>query len=154
MEDLKRTISLLFRRQGRERMSERDFVLSASMDLRWFPPKEAQRLLDLSVQKGLVTVVEGGVEPTFDLGAVEVPLNFVPTTEVLQDAGDLFERILDAIARAADAPIKDLAARINWIQDGMGIYVEVAALLAAREIEVDVSGFYPEVEARVREGRR
>ncbi len=154
MEDLKRTISLLFRRQGRERMSERDFVLSASMDLRWFPPKEAQRLLDLSVQKGLVTVVEGDVEPTFDLDAVEVPLNFVPTTEVLQDAGDLFERILDAIARAAAAPIKDLAARVNGIQDDMGIYVEVAALLAAREIEVDVSGFYSEVEARVREGRR
>ncbi|MEE9268615.1 MAG: DUF2240 family protein [Thermoplasmata archaeon] len=154
MEDLKRTISLLFRRQGRERMSERDFVLSASMDLRWFPPKEAQRLLDLSVQKGLVTVVEGDVEPTFDLDAVEVPLNFVPTTEVLQDAGDLFERILDAIAKAATAPRKDLAARVNGLQEGMGIYVEVAALLAARELEVDVSGFYPEVEARVREGRR
>ncbi len=154
MEGLKRTISLLFRRKGRERMSEREFVLSASMDLRWFPPKEAQRLLDLSVQKGLVTVVEGGVEPTFDLDAVEVPLNFVPTTEVLQGTGDLFERILDAIARAAAVPRKDLAARVNGIQDGMGIYVEVAALLAARELEVDVSGFYPEVEARVREDRR
>ncbi len=154
MENLKRTISLLFRRKGRERMSEREFVLSASMDLRWFPPKEAQRLLDLSVQEGLVTVMEGGVKPTFDLQAVEVPLNFVPTTEVLQDASDLFERILDAIAKVGVAPRRDLAARVNGIQDGMGIYVEVAALLAARELEVDVSGFYPEVEARVRTGRR
>lgn len=153
MEDLKRTIALLFRRKGRERMSEREFVLSASMDLRWFPPKEAQRLLDLSVEKGLVLVEEGAVEPAFPLEELEIPLNFVPTTEILQDTSDLFDRILDEIARSKTAPRKDLAARVNAIQHRLGVYVEIAALLAGREVDVDLSGFHPEVEAMVRERR-
>ena len=153
MEALKRTIALLFRRKGRNRMSEQEFVLSASMDLRWFPPREAQRLLDLSIVKGLVTLEEGGVEPAFDLEAVEVPLDFVPTTDILQDASDLFDRLLDEITRAASRPRKDLAARVNSIQRWMGVYVEVAALLAGEELTVDLTSFYPEVEAMMQERR-
>ncbi|MFQ5919084.1 MAG: DUF2240 family protein [Thermoplasmata archaeon] len=153
MEDLRRTIALLFRRKGRERMSEREFVLSASMDLRWFPPKEAQQLLDLGVKKGLVTLEEGDVEPGFDLAAVEVPLSFVPTAEVLQDPGDLFDRILDEITRSVSRPKKDLAAQVNAIQRQMGISIEVAALLAGRELAVDLSSFHSEVEALLRERR-
>lgn len=153
MEKLRWTIALLFRRKGRERMTEREFVLSASMDLRWFPPKEAQRLLDLGVQQGLLAMEEGGVEPTFDPKAMVVPRTFVPTAEVLQDEDDLFDRILDEIARTTSMSKKELAARINAIQGRLGAYVEVAALLAGREVGADVSGFYPEVEAMVREGR-
>lgn len=153
MEALKRTIALLFRRKGRNRMSEQEFVLSASMDLRWFPPRDAQRLLDLSVLKGLVTLEKGGVEPAFDLEAVEVPLHFVPTTDILQDASDLFDRLLDEITRAASRPRKDLAARVNSIQRWLGVYVEVAALLAGEELTVDLTSFYPEVEAMMRERR-
>ncbi len=153
MEALKRTITLLFRRKGREQMSEREFVLSASMDLRWFPPREAQRLLDLIVLKGLVTVEEGDVKPAFDIEAVEVPVHFVPTTEILQDASDLFDRLLDEITRASSRPRKDLAARVNSIQRWMGVYVEVAALLAGEELTVDLASFYPEVEAMMRERR-
>jgi hypothetical protein len=153
MEKLRWTIALLFRQKGRERMTEREFVLSASMDLRWFPPKEAQRLLDLGVQKGLLAMEEGGVEPTFDHKGLVVPRTFVPTPEVLQGEGDLFERILDEIVRATALSKKDLAARINAIQGRLGAHVEVAALLAGQEVGADVSGFYPEVEAMVRERR-
>lgn len=153
MEDLKRTIALLFRRKGRERMTEREFVLSASMDLRWFPPKEAQKLMDLSVKKGLLTIEGGGLEPTFDLKGVEVPLTFVPTPEVLQDEGDLFDRILDEVANAASVVRKDLVARVNALRERMGIYPEVAALVAARERDVNVSAVQAEVEAMVRERR-
>ncbi|MFQ5553263.1 MAG: DUF2240 family protein [Thermoplasmata archaeon] len=153
MEDLKRTIVLLFGRKGREGMSEREFVLSASMDLRWFPPKEAQRLLDLSVKKGLLTVEEEGVEPTFDLKAVEVPMGFVPTPEILQDAGDLFDRILDAIVRSTSTPRRELAARINAIQRGMGVTIEVAGLLAGREVGADLASLHAEVEESLRARR-
>ncbi|MFQ5907499.1 MAG: DUF2240 family protein [Thermoplasmata archaeon] len=153
MEKLRWTIALLFRRNGRDRMTEREFVLSASMDLRWFPPKEAQRLLDLGVQKGLLAMEDGGVEPTFDHKALVVPRAFVPSPEVLQDEADLFDRILDEIVRATSMSKRDLAARINAIQGRLGAYIEVAALLAGREAGVDLSAFYPEVDAMVRERR-
>lgn len=153
MEDLKRTIALLFRRKGRERMTEREFVLSASMDLRWFPPKEAQRLLDLSVKRGFLTLAEGGVEPTFDVKALEVPLAFVPTPEVLRDEGDLFDRILDTLAGSSSVSPKVLVARLNEIRARMGIHAEVAALLAGQEVGVDVSPLIPDVEEMLEERR-
>jgi len=34
MDDLRNAIALLFRRKGRDELSEKEFVLSASMDLR------------------------------------------------------------------------------------------------------------------------
>ena len=41
MDELRDAIALLFKRKGRDELSEREFVLSASMDLRWFPPRDA-----------------------------------------------------------------------------------------------------------------
>ena len=44
-DELRDAIALLFKRKGRDELSEREFVLSASMDMHWFPPRDAQRLL-------------------------------------------------------------------------------------------------------------
>lgn len=154
MEDLKRTLALLFRRKGRERLTEKEFVLSASMDLRWFPPREAQRLLDVALQRGLLSLDEGGVLPTFDLQAVEVPLDFVPTPEVLKARGeDLFERLVTAIVEAVGMTRKEVVARANALRAEMSIYPEVAALLAGQELGVDVSPFRGPVEETVRRRR-
>src|SRR3989441_11397846 len=54
MDELRDAIALLFKRKGRDELSEREFVLSASMDLRWFPPRDAQRLLQLGLETKLL----------------------------------------------------------------------------------------------------
>src|SRR3989442_10973414 len=54
MEELRDAIALLFKRKGRDELSEREFVLSASMDMHWFPPRDAQRLLQLGVETNLL----------------------------------------------------------------------------------------------------
>lgn len=153
MEDLKRTLALLFKRKGRERLTEKEFVLSASMDLRWFPPREAQRLLDLGLKHGLLTLDDDGVLPAFDLEGVEVPLDFVPTPDVLRGGDDLFERLLAAVAEGTGKPRRELAARINALRTELGIYPEVAALIAGMEEGVDVTPLVDEVEDVLRERR-
>ncbi len=152
MESLKRTIALLFRRKGKERLTEREFVFSASMDLGWFPPKDAQRLLDLGLKQGLLTREEEGVRPQFDVTGMDVPLDFTPTEAVLEEQ-DLFQRLVDALASASERPRKEVVARINAVQARMGVYAEVAALLTGEGWAVDLSGFRHEVEDLVRQRR-
>ncbi len=153
MGDLERTIALLFKRKGKECLTEKEFVFSASMDLRWFPPKDAQRLLDLSLRRGLVSLAEGKLRPTFDLESADAPLDFSPTAEVLREEDDLFKRMVEAIAEVSGQPRKEIVARTNAVQARMGIYAEAAALIAGQSMEVDMRGFYEEVEELVKQRR-
>jgi hypothetical protein len=83
MSDLETSIAMLFRRKGKESLTEREFVFSASMETRWFSPKEAQKLLDAAITGGYLQKKNGSVFPTFDFSKVEVPLDYKPTKEML-----------------------------------------------------------------------
>src|SRR2546428_6093964 len=72
VEELRDAIALLFKRKGRDELSEREFVLSASMDMHWFPPRDAQRLLQLGLETKLLESQGGAIRPAFDVAAVEV----------------------------------------------------------------------------------
>src|SRR4030043_536622 len=84
MSDLEKSIVLLFRRKGKGLLTEQEFVSSASFDLRWFSPKDAQKLLDISLTGGFLQRKTGHVVPTFDMEKVQVPLDYKPSKEVLE----------------------------------------------------------------------
>jgi len=153
LEDLRKAIALLFRRKGRDAMSEKEFVLSASMDLRWFPPREAQKLLQRGLETKLLEANAGVLRTTFDVASVDVPRDFTPTPDLLEVstpvAEDLFVRIVDAIASGTKSDRRNVIAAVNAIQERMDVELEVAALIAARKAGVDVARFLPEVEARL-----
>src|SRR5438552_3378965 len=153
MEELRNAIALLFKRKGRDSLSEREFVLSASMDLRWFPPRDAQRLLQVGLETKLLESRDGTIRPVFDVSAVEVPRDYVPTTAILAMPTpveeDLFLRVVDAIAAMTGMDRKAVIHRVNEVQEKMDVEVEVAALIAARQAGVDVAPFLPAVRARL-----
>ncbi|MEE9237064.1 MAG: DUF2240 family protein [Thermoplasmata archaeon] len=153
MEDLKRTIAILFKRKGRASLTEREFVFSASMDLRWFPPKEAQKLLDLSLKMGLLSLEEGKLRPSFDVEALNNLLDFSPTAEILKEEHDLFHRMVEAIAETSGHLRKEIVSRINVVQAQMGIYVEAAALISGQASGVDMENFYAQVEKLLKQRR-
>lgn len=154
MEPLRDAIALLFKRKGRDELSEREFVLSASMDLRWFPPRDAQRLLQIGLETKLLESHEGTIRPSFDVSTVDVPRDYVPTAEILATstpvAEDLFVRIVDAIAAKTKMDRRSVIGLVNGIQERMDVEVEVAALIAARQSAVDVAPFLPAVKSRLR----
>lgn len=154
MDDLRNAIALLFRRKGSDEMSEREFVLSASMDLRWFPPRDAQRMLQLAVDQDLLRSAGGILRPAFNLDAVDVPRDFVPTAKILDVAAPASEQafvaIVDALASATRSDRRTVIASINAIQEKMDVDVEVAALVAAYRAGLDVGRFLPSVAARLR----
>ncbi len=142
MGELETCLALLFKRKGKNVLSEKELVFSASMDFRWFTPKEAQSLLDLGIRKGLLERTDGLVKPTFDYKKVEIPMNYKPTKRVLTEDRDdvsLFARLLEAISATSGLTKRDAVARINKIQERLGVDVEVAALALAKEVGADTS---------------
>ncbi|MEM0343495.1 MAG: DUF2240 family protein [Thermoplasmata archaeon] len=140
MSDLQRSIALLFRRKGKEALTEKEFVFSASMDLRWFSPKDAQRLLDLGLTGGYLKKKDGNLLPTFDLSSVEVPLDYRPSKEMLDNVPkkhlDLFSEVVEKIVKTKAVPKREVVSRVNKKQELLGIDVEPAVLLVASDYGV------------------
>ncbi len=153
MDELRYAIALLFRRKGRDELTEREFVLSASMDLRWFPPRDAQRLLQLGLESKLLESHGGNIRPAFVIDSVDVPRDFVPTSKTLEVATpvseDVFVRLVDAIVARTSSDRKAVIASINGIQEKMDVDVEVAALVAARRAGVDAAPFLGVVKSHL-----
>lgn len=153
MDELRDAIALLFKRKGRDELSEREFVLSASMDLRWFPPRDAQRLLQLGLETKLLESRDGSIRPAFDVSSIEVPRDYVPTASILEvptpASEDIFVRIVDAIAAKTGTDRKAVIGSVNAVQERMDVELEVAALVAARQTGVDVAPFLARVKSRL-----
>jgi len=123
------------------------------MDFRWFPPKDAQRLLQRGLEADLIELQAGSIHPTFDVASVEVPLDFSPTPEMLEaptpNSNELFRRIVDAIVVHTGSDLRAVIATINGIQERTDIDVEVAALIAAHKAGVEIRPYLKPVEARL-----
>ncbi|MEK6851129.1 MAG: DUF2240 family protein, partial [Candidatus Thermoplasmatota archaeon] len=82
-EEPRTALAAFFRMRGADTISESEFVMETSYKLRWFTPKEAQRLLDIGRDRGLLRADAGNVRAAFDVEAVAVPVNYRPGPEVL-----------------------------------------------------------------------
>lgn len=152
MGDLETCLALLFKRKGKQILSEKEFVFSASMDFRWFSPKEAQALLEMGLKRGLLERTEGMVKPAFDYKTIEIPVNYRPCKDILKEVEpdvSLFAQILDAMAASTGQKKRDLVARVNRAQDRLGVDIEVAALAVAKDLGVDISPFLEKVRLEV-----
>ena len=139
---MRRAVAFLFRLEGGRALSEKEFVQFASYRLGWFKPTDAQRLLRVAQDLKLVELRQGSLTPTFDVAAVDVPVDFHPPAGVLDrapPAQDLFLTTLNRIVERTGADRRTVVAGINAVQERMEVHVEVAALIHARELGVDVS---------------
>lgn len=145
---MQKSIALLFRRKGKDSLTEKEFVFSASMELRWFSPKEAQRLLDLGLTGGLLQRRNGAVTPTFDYSSVEVPLDYKPARDIFENVmkknADLFSEIVDRIVKTRSVPKREVVSKVNKKQELLGIDVEPAALLVLSDYGLSVENAFIE----------
>jgi hypothetical protein len=148
MTDLERSIALLFRRKGKDFLTEKEFVFSASMDLRWFSPKDAQRLLDVGISGGYLQKKNGNVVPTFDTTLIEVPLDYKPSREIFEQLPkknqDFFSEVVEKIVRTKSVPKREVVSKVNRKQELLGIDVEPAALLVASDYGLCVENSFIE----------
>ncbi len=152
MSEIEVALAQLFNKKGKSSLTEKEFVFAASLDLRWFTPKEAQKFLDISVESELLALDGDKVKPTFDYKSVEIPKGYSPTNDLLQTSAKpkgIFLKLVDQISTEKDIPSKDVISQVNHTQDRMGIDVEVAALIVARQYGIDISEHIDKVEEDV-----
>lgn len=142
-EELKKCLTLIFRCKGTDSLSTPDFVYAASMNLHWFPPKDAQKLLEIALSEKLLKISEGKVSPTFQLLEENMELDYRPSSDLLKshtvlEKKDLFSEITEKIITEAKLSKKEAVARINKMRERMGVDTEVAALLVARSFGIDI----------------
>jgi len=135
--ELKKCLTMIFRHKGKEMLGEHEFVYAASMDMHWFPPKEAQKLLDVAQKEGLLKLSHGMLTPTFELVDENLDMGYHPSEDMLKshtkpERGDLFSEITGRIMSEAKLPKKEAVAKINKMRERMDIDIEVAALIVAR----------------------
>ncbi|MDQ2054206.1 DUF2240 family protein [Halobellus sp. H-GB7] len=128
-------VAVPFKQQGTTRLGEGEFVVALSLDRSWFSPDQAKRLIDVAAGRGLLAREDGEVVAQFEPADVIVPEDYEPDQSILREQS-AFERILDALV-AAGYDKQDVVAEVNDRQRRLGISVEAAAALYAREQDVD-----------------
>ena len=71
---LQQTLASLYKRKGKDIINSKDLELLASMELRWFEPGDAKKLIETAVSLGLLKETTDGLKPTFEFESMEIPL--------------------------------------------------------------------------------
>ena len=152
-DELVTALALLYKKKGKTTLTEKEFVFSASMDFRWFTPKEAQKFLDIALDSGLAESKDDSISLTFNNKSVNIPKGFKPKIEHLKRQPapkGLFLEIVDHVSKESGGSNKEIIARINKKQERMEIEAEIAALLVANELAVDISKYVKKVESEIK----
>jgi len=147
MEQLKTAVAMVFKNHGKREMKRKEFVLAVSMDLRWFPPAEAEEMLAQAERAGLVRSDGDAVVLNFSLEDVRIPLNFRPTRDVLKV--DVVRSLVEEAASQAGVEREKVFSRINQLKEDRNLDTGVAALIVAKEYGVDISRYITPVEERL-----
>ena len=151
MKELKVALVYLFQRIGKDVLSEKELILSASMDLGWFTPDEAKQLIDICLELKLLSEVDIGLTPNFDFNNYSIPIDFTPSNNILQL--EALEPLLFSTLRQIDSKTgfgrTIIMSEINKKQDAIDVEIEIAAILVAKKYEIDISGFLREAESEI-----
>jgi hypothetical protein len=158
MDPLVLSAAAFFRIKGKNVVTENEFVMSVSMDLRWMLPREAKELLTLLISEGHLKDDGQHIRPAFDVHATDVPLGFKPSADILKmkrtgvkkeaagpPAGDVLAELMEK-AVSIGLKKKDFIVSVNAVQKRMNVDIEIAALLMLRENGADISEYLSRVE--------
>jgi hypothetical protein len=151
MDGLREAISYLYQRKGTDILTEKEVILSVSMDLGWFSPDEARKLLDISLELKLLKKTEHGLKPTFDHNKFTVPIDLKPSKNILQleSQEPLLFSIVRSIEESTDQKRNIIMAEINKKQVALNVEIEVAAIIVAKKYDIDISGYLREAEMEI-----
>ncbi|MCL2786235.1 MAG: DUF2240 family protein [Methanomassiliicoccaceae archaeon] len=149
MDPLELTAAAFFRTKGKNVVTENEFFMGVSMDLRWMGPGDTKELISRLVSGGILEKDGEYLRPTFDVRTADVPIGFKPTADMLgikqksappaPPADGLLSELM-AEAESIGIKRKDFIVSVNAIQKRMNVDIEIAALLLLRDNGVDVTG--------------
>jgi len=145
MDELGLAAAAFFRNRGKNVVTEREFIMVISFDLKWMAPTDTEILLSALLDRGHLKREGEYLRPAFDVHAADVPLGFKPSSDIVKNLkkkrtadGDLLSELMSK-AESSGIRKKDLIVSSNAVQKRLNVDIEVAALLVLREKGIDVS---------------
>ncbi len=150
-------ISFLFKRSGKDKLTEPEIYLPLSLELGWFSAKEAKGFVAYALQQKLLEKKDGLLTPSFDVEKITVPVGFLPTeksfaiekTELKEEEQNSIDVIVKQIVEKTGKEPKDVFEEIKQAETEKNILPEVAVLLVAKEHDVAVNGYFSSVEKAI-----
>ncbi len=148
-------LAFLFNRSGKTGLSDAELYLPLSMELGWFPTKEAQQFVKYAIKKELVVKKDGVLSPNFALDTIKIPVGFLPSKKTFSETTDdkkgkdIIEEIISQIFEHIHRDKNEILEEIKKEGTDKNLLVEVAALYVARKHGVDVSEWYMFVEKAI-----
>ncbi|MDR0523816.1 MAG: DUF2240 family protein [Candidatus Methanoplasma sp.] len=156
-DDLDVCAAAFFRCKGKDSVTEKEFVMGVSLDLRWMPVRDAEALLSALIETGSVARSGQHIRAPPALMGMDVPAAYRPPEGLLAArrpakaapaGGDLLSEMIGA-AVAGGADKSEFVAECNRIRRRLGVSMAAAAYVALRE-----SGAGREFSERAREAQR
>jgi hypothetical protein len=134
MSELTYTVSMPFKRKGKEQLKDMEFVMALSMDLKWFTPEQAKSVLAEAKRSGLLKGDGELIRPSFDISKIEIPSGFKPQTVAIEKK-TVFERVIERIITNTGIEKRKVVSMINKKQEELSkqVVIEVSAILVAIE---------------------
>lgn len=82
-QDLAVCAAAFFRSRGKSVVTEKEFLMGASMNMRWMPYGDAERLLAVLIDSGVVEKDGEYIRPKVDVNSLDVPISYRPPAELL-----------------------------------------------------------------------
>jgi hypothetical protein len=145
MSELTYTVSMPFKRKGKEQLKDMEFVMALSMDLKWFTPEQAKSVLSEAQRLGLLKRDGELVRPSFDISKIEIPSGFKPETVAIEKK-TVFEKVIERIITSTGIEKRKVVSMINKKQEELSkqVVIEVSAILVAIENAVLVDDLIDE----------
>ena len=154
-----------FRACGKDIVTVDEFVMGASLELKWMSPSKAKVLLSLLESEGAVSCKKGYVRLAEGLDVVDLPMAYRPSPELIArldkpiepkkpaaepEAKDAFHVLMEA-AEKAGMKRTDFIQNSNRIQKRLDIDIGAAALIVLRDGGVDIAPYADMVYAGIRD---
>jgi hypothetical protein len=150
-------IAFLFKRSGKEKMSFSELYLNLSMELGWFSPEDAKKFLYEAIKNKLLTNEDEQISLTFDVNKIKIPVGFSPSKKVFLEKRtqkdleetDVFKQIVKRIQNKTNLKEQQIIDKIKKISKEKNIDEKIAALLEAKDHDIELSDFLKELENKI-----
>ena len=145
-DELRLCTAAFFRSRGKAVVTENEFLMGISMNMRWMPYSDAEKLLSLIIKKNLAEKDGEYIRPKFDVSTIDVPVGYRPSPAILSVpvSTDPFQALLANVSEMG-VDRKELLSKCRIVQKKLDIDIEAAALLVLSEMNVDVSRYLDEM---------
>jgi hypothetical protein len=162
-EKVRQIISFVFKRSGKQRLTESEFYLTISMDLKWCPPKRAKEFVSHLISLGVLKKEGEDVFPEFDVDDVVIPLGFHPQEEdfIFDDSEgavdtsetkDALEHVVHRIQAKTLLDKGRIEKEISRLIEKKHIHRSAALALFARFYNVSITDLLPELKEEILTG--